>query len=89
MTESTEKQGGLQHIGTLLLSPALWPLHVDVSGDNEKRVLFEIKAAIAEHVGLGSEGRDSCNMVFMVPVFAVGQWSVPCHLYFNKMLIGQ
>lgn len=55
MTESTEKQGGLQHIGTLLLSPALWPLDVDVSGDSEKRVLFEIKAAIAEHVGLGSE----------------------------------
>lgn len=55
MTESTEKQGGLQHIGTLLLSPGLWPLDVGVSGDSEKRVLFEIKAAIAGHVGLGSE----------------------------------
>ena len=21
--------------------------------------------------------------------YAVGQWSVPCHLYFNKTLIGQ
>lgn len=51
MTESPEKQRGPQHIGTLLLSAALWPLDVGVSGGREKRVLFEIKAAIAEHVG--------------------------------------
>lgn len=53
----TEKQTVLQHIGTLPLSTALWPLDAVVSGGSEKkkRVLFEIKAVIAGHVGLGSE----------------------------------
>lgn len=55
MTESPEKQGGLQYIGTLLLSASLWPLDVGVSGGHEKRVLLEIKGAVAGLVGLGSE----------------------------------